>query len=294
VDYSQTAISTLMVDLKGKKGAEISIPLVRHMILNAFRSYKTKYGAEYGEIVIACDSRKYWRREVFPFYKASRSKDRKRSGFDWHSIFMALNQVKDELDEFFPYSLIEVDMAEADDVIASLVMWSQDNDLIMNGVSEESQPILILSGDHDFAQLQRYPNVKQYSPILRQWIKPEGNPDQVIMDHVILGDKGDGVPNFLSDDDIFIREPPARQKPISKKNLAIWRNTTLAEWEKTPHWEKIKRNLNMVDLRRIPEDLKSTCINTYLAQHGTRDRSKMFNYFVANKMKLLMEHITEF
>ena len=294
VDYSQTAISSLMADLKGRTDSEISIPLVRHMIINAIRSYKVKFGAEYGDIVIACDNRKYWRRDIFQYYKAGRKKDREGSGFDWVSIFKALNQVKDELAEHFPYPVIEIDTAEADDIIASLVFWTQENDLVIEGVSEEPQPILILSGDHDFMQLQRYPNVKQYSPIHRKWIKIAGNtPDQIVMDHVIMGDKGDGVPNFLSDDDTFVKEG-GRQKPIRKKDLAEWRNRSISDLKDTPHWEKIKRNFDLVDLRRIPEDLQSACINMYCTQRNLRDKSGLLNYFVANKMKILMDHITEF
>jgi 5'-3' exonuclease, N-terminal resolvase-like domain/T4 RNase H, C terminal len=293
VDYSQTAISSLMADLKGRTDSEISLPMVRHMIINTIRSYKVKYGAEYGDIVIACDSRKYWRREIFQYYKAKRKSDREKSGFDWHSIFEALNQVKTELAEHFPYPVIEVDTAEADDVIASLVYWSQENELIM-GVDEIPQPILILSGDRDFVQLQRYQNVKQYSPIERKWLKPESTPDQIVMDHAICGDVGDGVPNFLSDDDIFVREPKARQKSIRKKDLAVWRNLTLKDWETTPHYNRILRNLDLVDLRRIPENLQLACINSYKAQRGVKDRSGLLNYFIAHKMKLLIEHITEF
>ena len=293
VDYSQTAISMLMADLKRTPNAEISVPLVRHMILNALRSYKVKFGAEYGDIVIACDNRKYWRRELFPHYKAGRKKDRDSSPFDWVAIYKALNQIKDEIAEHFPYPVIEIDTTEADDIIASLVFWSQENELVMEGVSEEPQPILILSGDHDFMQLQRYPNVKQYSPIHRKWVKLNGTPDQVVMEHVITGDKGDGVPNFLSDDDTFVKEG-GRQKPIRKKDLAEWRNRSISDWKDTPHWEKIKRNFDLVDLRRIPETLQSACINSYCTQRNLRDKSGLLNYFVAHKMKILMDHITEF
>lgn len=124
VDYSQTAISTLMAELRGRTDAEISTPLIRHMIINTLRSYKNKYGAEYGQLVIACDNKRYWRKELFPYYKANRKKDRDTSGFDWHSIFEALNQIKSELSEFFPYPVIEVDTAEADDVIATLCKYT--------------------------------------------------------------------------------------------------------------------------------------------------------------------------
>lgn len=292
VDYSQTAISTLMGELRGRTDAEISTPLVRHMIVNALRSYKVKFGNEFGQIVIACDNKKYWRKQLFPHYKANRKKARDDSGFDWHAIFEALNQIKQELAENFPYPVIEVDTAEADDIIASLAVWSQDNDLIQQGLEFVPQPVLILSGDHDFTQLQRYKNIKQYSPIQKKWVKAEESIDKIVMEHILMGDKGDGVPNFLSPDDVFVEG--GRQKPIRKKDLEEWKKLPLSHWDNTPHAANIQRNAQMVDLRNIPEHITSAIINNYVLQKDVRDKSHLLNYFIAHKMKNLMEHITEF
>jgi hypothetical protein len=292
VDYSQTAISTLMGELRGRTDAEISTPLVRHMIVNALRSYKMKFGNEFGQIVIACDNKKYWRKQLFPHYKANRKKARDDSGFDWHAIFEALNQIKQELAENFPYPVIEVDTAEADDIIASLAVWSQDNDLIQQGLEFVPQPVLILSGDHDFMQLQRYKNIKQYSPIQKKWVKAEESIDKIVMEHILMGDKGDGVPNFLSPDDVFVEG--GRQKPIRKKDLEEWKKLSISHWDNTPHAANIQRNAQMVDLRNIPEHITEAIINNYVLQKDVRDKSHLLNYFIAHKMKNLMEHITEF
>ena len=292
VDYSQTAISTLMAELRGRTDAEISTPLIRHMIVNTLRSYKNKYGAEYGQLVIACDNKRYWRKELFPYYKANRKKDRDTSGFDWHAIFEALNQIKSELSEFFPYPVIEVDTAEADDVIATMCKYTQDHDLVQRGLDIVSQPVLILSGDHDFVQLQRYSNVRQYSSIHRKWLKSESSPDVVLIEHVLSGDRGDGVPNFLSADDTFVTD--ARQRPIRKKDLEEWKKLPIEHWETTPHWNNVKRNLDMIDLRRIPAHIEKSIIHIYEMEKTARDRSQLLNYFIAHKMKNLIEHITEF
>lgn len=292
VDYSQTAISTLMAELRGRTDAEISTPLIRHMIVNALRSYKMKFGNEYGQLVIACDNKKYWRKQLFPHYKANRKKARDDSGFDWHAIFEALNQIKQELAEHFPYPVIETDTAEADDIIASLVFYTQNNDFIQEGLDAVPQPVLVLSGDHDFTQLQRYKNVKQYSPIHKKWVKPDATPDEIVMEHILLGDKGDGVPNFLSPDDVFVSG--GRQKPIRKKDLEVWKKQKIEDWNGTPHEANIKRNAQLVDLRYIPEHLQGAIINSYVAQKDVRDKSQLLNYFIAHKMKNLMEHITEF
>ena len=292
VDYSQTAISTLMAELRGRTDAEISTPLIRHMIVNALRSYKNKFGKEFGQLVIACDNKKYWRKKMFPYYKANRKKARDDSGFDWHAIFEALNQIKSELAEHFPYAVVEVDTAEADDIIASLVMWSQEHDLVQQGLEAEPQPVLILSGDHDFTQLQRYKNVKQYSPIHKKWVKATESIDEIVMEHILMGDKGDGVPNFMSPDDVFVSG--GRQKPIRKKDLEQWKKLDVSHWNGTPHEAAIKRNIQMVDLRMIPQDIVQNIINNYTQQKDVRDKSQLLNYFIAHKMKNLMEHITEF
>jgi len=282
----------LLGELRGRTDAEISTPLVRHMIINALRSYKMKYGKEFGEIVIACDSKHYWRKKQFPYYKASRKKARDDSGFDWHAIFEALNQIKQELSEHFPYPVVEVETAEADDIIAALVLWSQENDLVQDGLDVVPQPVLILSGDHDFTQLQRYKNVKQYSPVHKKWVKAEESIDKIVMEHILLGDKGDGVPNFLSPDDVFVSG--GRQKPIRKKDLEEWKKLSISQWDGTPHEANIRRNANMVDLRNIPEELGETIINNYTSQKNVRDKTQLLNYFIAHKMKNLLEHITEF
>lgn len=292
VDYSQTAISTLMAELRGRTDAEISTPLIRHMIVNALRSYKNKFGKEFGQLVIACDNKKYWRKKMFPHYKANRKKARDDSGFDWHAIFEALNQIKSELAEHFPYAVVEVDTAEADDIIAALVLWSQEHDLVQQGLEAEPQPVLILSGDHDFTQLQRYKNVKQYSPIHKKWVKATESIDEIVMEHILMGDKGDGVPNFMSPDDVFVSG--GRQKPIRKKDLEQWKKLDVSHWDGTPHEAAIKRNKQMVDLRMIPQDIVENIINNYTQQKDVRDKSQLLNYFIAHKMKNLMEHITEF
>jgi len=292
VDYSQTAISTLMAELRGRTDVEISTPLIRHMIINALRSYKVKYGNEFGNIVIACDNKKYWRKQIFPHYKANRKKARDDSGFDWHAIFEALNQIKQELAENFPYPVVEADTAEADDIIASLVLWTQENDLIQDGLDMEPQPVLILSGDHDFTQLQRYKNVKQYSPIQRKFVKADEPIERIVMEHILVGDKGDGVPNFMSPDDVFVSG--GRQKPIRKKDLEEWKKLSISDWDGTPHEAGIRRNAMLVDFRNIPENIRESIINNYTSQKNTRDKSQLLNYFIAHKMKNMMEHITEF
>jgi len=290
VDYNQTAISSLMVNLGGRRDVEINVPLVRHMIINALRSYRKKFGPEFGEMVIACDNRHYWRREYFPNYKANRKKSRADSGFDWNSIFEALHLVRAELAEHFPYAVIDVDGAEADDVIAVLAEYSQT--MNTDGLIPSAEPFLVLSGDHDFNQLQKWSNVKQYAPVQKKFIKLTETPDAVLMEHIIMGDKGDGVPNILSGDDTFVNGD--RQRPIRKEALALWKTQKPEDFINSDEmWRNYQRNRELVDLSRIPEDIKESIIDNYEMQKEG-DRSGLLNYFIANRMTQLIELVDEF
>jgi hypothetical protein len=230
--------------------------------------------------VVACDSKKYWRRDIFPFYKAHRKSDREKSEFDWHLIFQTLNKIRDELKENFPYKVIEVDGAEADDVIG-----------VLTARMAAHEEILILSSDKDFVQLQKYPGVVQYSPILKRFVKTE-DPLNYIKEHIIRGDRGDGIPNFLSPDNTFVAGE--RQKVISTKKLQEWINSTAEEFCTTDMMLRgYKRNQMLVDLDYIPETLKEQIVRAYdVPKSGSRQ--KMLNYFIDNRLKNLIECIDEF
>jgi len=290
IDFNQTAISNLMMEIGNRNDIEVQVPLLRHMILNSIRSYKQKFGKQYGELVIACDNQSYWRREVFKYYKAGRKKAREESGLDWKQIFEALNLIRSEIDVFFPYKVINVDGAEADDVIAVLAEWSQTNDT-NNVLFNEPKPFLILSGDHDFIQLQKYENVKQYSPIQKKFVKPDISPEKYVFEHIIRGDKGDGVPNVLSADDSIVQG--VRQKPISSKKIDVW----YKDFDEMPQDAEFKRNYDrnkmLVSFDSIPTKIKESIINSYVDKPA-KDKSKLLNFFIEHKMKNMLEVIEEF
>jgi hypothetical protein len=291
VDYSQTAISNLMGELGGRKDIDINVSLVRHMIINSIRGYKQKFGKDYGDIVIACDSKTYWRKSTFPLYKAHRKRDRDSSGFDWKAIFETLSLVREELHQFFPYKVLNVEGAEADDVIAVMAEWSQTNDLNKSLFDEEPKPFLIISGDHDFIQLQKFSNVKQYSSIHRKMVTSPSSPQDYVIEHIIRGDKGDGIPNVLSDDDSIFNG--VRQKPISTKKLTEWIKDPSLMPQDATFKRNYDRNKTLVDLSQIPENVKTDIINTFVSQ-PKKDRSNLINYFMQNKMKQMLEVVQEF
>jgi 5'-3' exonuclease len=278
-DFNQVAIANLMEQIGSSKTA-VDESLVRHMILNTIRTYVKKFKTEFGtDIVIACDNKKYWRRDVFPHYKAHRKKARDSSGHDWNSIFECLNKIREELRSHSPYKVIEVDTAEADDIIAVLSMRHS-----------ATQKVMILSSDKDFAQLQKYPNVEQYSPILKKFIK-EPLPSAQLKQLVIRGDKSDGIPNILSKDDVFVEG--VRQKPITEAKIINWMNQRPEEFCNDEMLRNYKRNEMLIDLTQIPETLKQSIIDTYESTKG-HTRQEFMNYMVANRLKNLIEVIDEF
>ena len=280
IDLSQVMIATLMVQLGNHTNAEVDENLLRHMILNSIRANKVKFFSEYGEFVIAADDKRSWRREVFPYYKANRKRDRDASELNWNLIFESLHKIKEELKTYFPYRVVQVEGAEADDVIATLV----------KNRSHDFEKVLILSGDKDFQQLQRYANVKQYSPVLKKFITCK-NPDAYLKEHTIRGDVGDGVPNFLSPDNSLVAG--TRQKPISSKKLETWLSRDPNEFCTQEMLRGYKRNQQLVDFDYIPPAIEASILEEFKNQDN-KDRSKLFNYFVTNKLKGLTEAINDF
>lgn len=280
-----------MVEIGNRKDIPIEVNLLRHMVVNTIRSHKVKFSRDYGEVVIACDNKKYWRKQHFPNYKANRKKAREESGIDWHSIFDSINLIKEEFKQFFPYKVLDIEGAEADDVIASLAEWSLTNNLTQNGLIEEPEEFLIISGDHDFYQLQKYKHVKQYAPVQKKFIKGDTTPEKYVIEHIIKGDKGDGIPNVLSDDDTFINE--IRQKSISQKKLVDW-VTEPGSMPKDRMFERnFQRNRTLIDFEYIPKEIKDRVINTF-TEYPSRGKEKLIDYFIANRMKQMIEHVGEF
>lgn len=249
--------------------------LVRHMVLTSLRFYEKQYKEEYGEVVLAYDSKRYWRKEYFPYYKQNRKKDREKSGHDWGSIFEVLNKIRDEIKTYFPYKVIEVEGAEADDVVSTLCKNKGAKDRI-----------LILSGDKDFIQLQKYPGVYQFNPITKKRVSTD-NPHNYIKEHVIKGDKSDGIPNFLSQDDCFVQG--VRQKPISQKKLAKWVEqdpTVFCETE--DQYKNYCRNRTLIDFDYIPVEIEDQIMLQYKSLN-TFEKTVPLEYFQEHQLNELMQ-----
>lgn len=292
------ALAAILTFQRELKGTESEVKnLIRHVTLSTLKSYKKKYGKEYGEMVIACDGRKYWRKEYFEHYKASRKKNRDASDLDWKLIFDTLSEMRQDLADNFPYRVVHVDRAEADDIIAVLTEWVQTNDLIVEGLMEEPQKVLILSSDKDFKQLQLAPfssgNVRQWAPMQKKYITAS---KKEIMDftieHIVKGDAGDGIPNILSKDDVFVTGE--RQKPVSAKRLAEFLekgHDACRNDEEKRNWQ---RNAILVAFDNIPKDVKESIVETYLSNMPKGDKMSVYNYLVKHRCRLLLEEVEDF
>jgi len=275
VDINQIMISNLMVTIH-RDNLELGEDLIRHMVLNSLRGHNKKFRKEYGQMVIACDSGNVWRRQAFPNYKAGRKANREKSEHDWTMIFDLLSKVKNEIKQFLPYKVIEVESVEADDIIAVLCRRT-------------NEKVLILSGDKDFIQLHN-DRIKQYNPVLNKFVGQGENPSLYIREHILKGDRSDGIPNVLSDDNVFIEG--RRQRPLSKKKIEAWCNEIVPTFNEEEQ-KNYDRNKTLIDLNCIPKEFEDK-INREFDNFEVATRDKILGYFINKKLKTLIESIDEF
>ena len=253
--------------------------LIRHVALNSIRANSKKFRNEYGEVILCCDSRTYWRKEVFPHYKAHRKEAREKSPLDWNLIFKVLNKLKEDLKEHFPYKVIEVNGAEADDIIGTLAPRLSAH-----------EKVLIISSDKDFVQLQKYPNVKQYNPMLGVYVTSK-DPVRDLKEKIIRGDKGDGIPSISNEDTVFVSG--LRQKPISSKKLQEWLEQDPRICFNEEVYRNYQRNDLLINFENIPNPLRSTIVEQYESSSPS-SKQKLYKYLVSNKLITLLEVIEEF
>jgi hypothetical protein len=279
VDYSGVAIGVITA---------MNLPpqedLLRHTVLNTLRSIYKKHKAKYGEMIICCDHYS-WRRDYFPNYKAARRASRSgdtESQEYWSAVFEIIGKIKDEIRDYFPWKVIHVHGAEADDAIAVLAQRTQDF-----GMHED---VLIVAADGDYKQLQTYRNVKQYSPQLKKMVKCD-DPLDWLHTSIAKGQEKDGIPNVLSNDDFYIRKmngEPMRAPPITAKKLEEWKNeipeTIRRNWD---------RNKTLMSFECIPEKVRNEIIESYEAQ-AEQPSGVLLNYFIAKRLRVLIDNINDF
>lgn len=271
LDLNQIAFATLYSQPRENINKELLI----YIILNCIRSYNVKFRKEYGEMIIVSDGKNSWRKTIFPFYKQKRIKERQESQLNWTEIFSIFNKVKDDITEFFPYKLLQLETAEADDIIATICR------------EQHLEKILIISGDTDFVQLHT-DNISQFDPIKKRKIINTNK--NYLQEHIIEGDSVDGIPNILSQDDTFVIKK--KQKSLTKKKKQYLLNTPV-----TAYSEELKRNYyrnkELIDFTCLPESIKINIIELYESL-PTKNKTKLFNYFIKNNLSKFVNKINEF
>ena len=276
IDFTQTIIASLMVNLKRNEG-EISEDFLRYLILNSLRNYQKRYSPTYGKIVLCTDAGNPWRRDFFPLYKAGRKKARDNDDNDWKLIFDTLQIVKDEIRENFPYHYMYVPNCEADDIIAVLTQRFH-----------KEEDILIVSGDKDFQQLLKYDNVQQYSPNRNDFITPEGGAEHFLKEHILKGDKGDGIPNILSNDDCL--DLGIRQTPLRKNILENYMRISIENDDK--YFRNYIRNRTLIDFDLIPNEIIDS-INTEF-DNTEPVQGKVYDFLREKRITQLLDNIGDF
>ena len=196
-----------------------------------------------------------------------------------------MHTIKDEIRENFPYKVIHLEGCEADDIIGTLVERTQE--------FGNYEDVMIVSSDGDFKQLQKYKNVKQWSPLLKKQVVDD-NPRINLKEKILRGDTGDGIPNVLSDDDVLVEG--RRQTPLSKKKMqSILEDLSEGELLYAASWYRnYQRNETLIDLTKTPENLKTLIIDNYEQQDPVENKAKVFPYLVAKRMNRLIESVQEF
>lgn len=278
LDYSQIALSNIIVQKLNDES------MIRHMILNSIRMYNKRYRDEYGQMVICADGMNTWRKDYYPYYKAKRRKNRDSSDQDWNEIFRILHLVRDEIKENLPYKVVHMEGVEADDIIASLILQSQEFGM--------NEPMMIVSSDKDFIQLQKFNNVKQFSPIQKKFVKDD-NPRSYLFNHIMKGDTGDGIPNVLSDDDTFVSDK--KQTPLRKTRIAEWleNSDNLRAVMDDEIYRNYQRNKKLIDLTEVPETIQQNIINNYNEQKVAM-KMRVLNYLIKKRCNQLIEVVEEF
>lgn len=282
VDFNGLAVGSIMGSLN--RGEGLSENLVKHIIINNLRLYRKKYSeGKYGKIVICCDSRS-WRKDVYPEYKANRKTGREKDKHDWAAIFDLIDSTLNDLRENFPYAVIKIDNAEADDIIGALT--------VHKSIPLIGEDVVIISADKDFIQLQKHGHVIQWSPLFNKMVK-DSNPQKYLFEHLCKGDTGDGVPNVLSQDNALVDH--IRQSPMTKKKMAEWweNKDKLKEVMPQEVFRNYIRNREMIDLDRTPEAIKKESIDQY-ENYKYPNRQNILTYLIENRMKMLIENAGEF
>lgn len=293
-DFSQMMISSFAAQAKDLKDGDTK-DLIKHIALNQLLALKKKFN---GRMILCCDSKSYWRRDEFPYYKGHRKHHREKdnSFLDWKLVFETLDELKTELVENFPYMVLEVQGAEADDIIAVLTYYFDENELVNTGLIEEPDQIIICSTDEDFQQLQKFRNVQQWNNVQKMMMVCK-NPKQFLIEHICSGDTGDNIPNIMTGDwwaKARADNEPTRAKAFATARFKDFYNKGYDACTNEEEQRNFRRNEKLIDFDFIPKAIYNEIINSYLRYEIKGSKAKVFKYLQDRRMKLLLASAQDF
>jgi hypothetical protein len=281
-----------------KNPSKDSTNIVKHSVFNSIRHNYNTHKAKYGKMILACDSGS-WRYDVFPEYKYQRKVKRAAdtSGIDWAYVNEIKTEIYTDLEKYFPFPLIKLPRCEGDDIIGVLTKYlsiQPGEEDIFGNIDKEN--ILIISSDRDNYQLHQLgKHVKQWSPMDKKLVGPKTPARIALIEKIVKGDSGDGVPSIKSSNKTFV--DGIRQKPISEKYLqTFYSNNNPIEACLTED-EKINylRNEQLVSYDKIPEDIQEAILLCYNEQtQKTHSKPGLMNYLTQNRMVNLLGQIHDF
>lgn len=282
VDFSQIVISTITSTFRPTE--TLSTDLIRHVVLNTIRSNVLRNKREYPHIVLATDKGPYWRKLIADYYKGHRANLREESAFDFKAIFEAMNIIREELIQHFPYKTMQIPGVEADDIAGVLV----------HRLGHLYSRILLISSDGDWAQLQKFRNVKQFSPMQKKWVLPKhGSAHLHLIEKVIKGDPKDCISSIKSVSDHLLSMKGTRQKSIYQKELDIWMHEPVDKWATDQFTiDRYNENLKLLDLSLIPDNIGDQIIEAF--NKPVANGATIFNYLAKHRMKELLGKADEF
>lgn len=286
LDFSNIAWATFHMNNKISKDKSLTPKQIKqhwkYLMLNGIQKVKVKHRPN--ELVICFDSYS-WRKKFFPFYKARREMAKKKSGIDKTAFKESIDEIYADLIKYFPFKVVRVEWAEADDVIAALAKH----------ISDRGDQIIIASRDKDFKQLLTS-DIRLYDTVEGKFIKCE-HPKTYLIKHVLMGDSGDDVPNVRSDDDVFITEGK-RQKNCGAKGVEKMLADGLEETiKKEGLLANFRRNKKLIRLTKstIPGRVWNGAIDCYESQEAKKGNYMLLaEYFGNNRMRRLQKSIDKF
>lgn len=249
---------------------------IAHLFINQILSFSNKLGGSKKNRVVICFDSASWRKKYYienrpkdygqETYKGNRVKD---ESVDWKKIFELINQVASCLKNYSDFDVMQVNEAEADDIIA-----------VLSNKYKDEEVIWIASSDKDFIQLQDTPRVNIFDP-LKQQFKPSIDKDFYKKIHIMIGDASDNIKAIKE----RLGEKTA-VKIVNELDILLQTSPSMRE--------RYEFNKNLIDFDFIPSYINERIINEFKTEQGSFNALELMKQFRDLKLVNHTENINKF